>query len=122
MTTPPLVAFPGRLQIADANGAPCPGARLCISGKVRGSAGGATEMMALYADASHTIPLSNPVVADASGMLPLIYLDSSPFDCMASSDNRVGDPEVRPWGILRGSSSTTARERTSMFPEQRVVG
>jgi len=77
----PCTAFPGRLQITDANGAPCPGARLCISGKVKGSPGGATEIMALFADAAHNIPLSNPVVADAWGMLPLIYLDSSPFDC-----------------------------------------
>jgi hypothetical protein len=58
-------------------------------------------MMALYADAAHKIPLSNPVVADAEGMLPLIFLSglaldgatnigSSPFDCMASTaDNRI---------------------------------
>jgi hypothetical protein len=81
LTIPPLVAFLGRLQISDANGAPCLGARLCISGNVRGSGGGATEMMALYADAAHSVPLPNPVVADAAGMLPLIYRDSSPFDC-----------------------------------------
>jgi hypothetical protein len=33
-----------------------PGARLCISGKVKSSLGGATEMMALIADAAHKIP------------------------------------------------------------------
>jgi hypothetical protein len=79
---PALVAFPGRLQITDANGEPCPGAQLHIAGAKR-------EVMSLYADAEHTIPLPNPVVADAEGMLPVIYLDSSSFDCMASSDNRI---------------------------------
>jgi hypothetical protein len=63
MTTPPPVAFLGRLQLTDANGTPCPGARLCISGKVEGGRGGATEMMTLYADAARTIPLPNPVMA-----------------------------------------------------------
>jgi hypothetical protein len=83
------LAFLGRLQITDADGAPCPGAQLHISGKVEGGRGDAHEPMALYADAARTMRLPNPVVADAAGMLPLIYLDSSPFDCMASTANRI---------------------------------
>jgi hypothetical protein len=88
-TTSPLVVFPGRLQITDANGAPCPGAQLYISGEVAGSRGDAREPMALFADAAHKIPLPNPVVADAEGLLPLVYLASLSFDCMASTDNRI---------------------------------
>jgi hypothetical protein len=87
MTTPPLVAFLGRLQITDAKGAPCPGAQAMIFSRTKD---GATEVMPLFADAAHSLLLPNPVVADASGMLPLIYLDSSPFDCIASTaDNRM---------------------------------
>jgi hypothetical protein len=79
----PIVAFPGRLQITDASGAPCPGAQLHIAGAKR-------DVMALYADAAHTIPLPNPVVADTAGLLPLVYLGSSPFDAMATSaDNKI---------------------------------
>jgi hypothetical protein len=95
MPNPSLVAFPGRLTITDATGARCPGAKLHIAGKVEGSRGDAREAMALYADAARTIPLPNPVVADADGMLPTIYLSgtalngaavaSSPFDCVATT-------------------------------------
>lgn len=80
-----FVAFPGRLTITDATGARCPGAQLHIAGKVEGSRGDAREPMALYADAAHKIPLPNPVIADAAGMLPMIYLDGSPFDCAATT-------------------------------------
>jgi hypothetical protein len=85
MTTLSLVAFPGRLTITDAAGFPCPYAQLHIAGKVEGSKGDAREAMALYADAARTVPLPNPVLADASGELPVIYLASSPFDCMATT-------------------------------------
>jgi hypothetical protein len=90
MTTLSLVAFPGRLTITDANGARCPRAKLHIAGKVEGSRGDARETVALYADAARTIPLPNPIIADADGMLPLIYLSSSPFDCVATkADNKI---------------------------------
>jgi hypothetical protein len=80
-----FVAFPGRLTITDANSFRCPGAKLHVAGKVEGSLGDAREPMALFGDAARTIPMSNPVVADAAGMLPIIYLSSSPFDCMAAT-------------------------------------
>jgi hypothetical protein len=87
MTSPPLVAFLGRLQVTDAKGAPCPGAQAMIFARTKD---GATEVMPLYGDAAHSIPLPNPVVADAGGMLPFIYLDSSPFDCITTTaDNRM---------------------------------
>jgi len=84
MTTLSLVAFPGRLTITDAVGVPCPGAQLHISAKVEGSRGDAREPMAVYADAAHTIPLPNPVIANDYGLLPIIYLTRSTFDCIAS--------------------------------------
>ncbi len=73
-----LVLFPSRIAITDDTGARYPGAKLHVADAM-------TEVMALYADAARTIPLPNPVVADADGLLPMVYLTSSPFDLMAST-------------------------------------
>jgi hypothetical protein len=80
-----FVLFPARITINGPGDARCPGAQLHISGKVAGSLGDAREPLALFADAECTIPLPNPVIADTDGLLPLIYLSSSRFDCLAAT-------------------------------------
>ena len=63
-----LLPVPG-LRAVDANGAPLPGALLSFY------LSGTTTPTPVYANASLTTPLSNPVVADSTGLFPAIYVD-----------------------------------------------
>jgi len=58
-------------RIVDKNGDPINSAKVTLY------LSGSNTLQAGYADAALTTPLSNPIYADSTGLLPVIYLDSS---------------------------------------------
>jgi hypothetical protein len=74
-----------RYQALDANGQPMPGAKLATY------AAGTTTPLATYSDSARTIVNTNPIIADASGLFPSIYLG----DLAYKIDLRFADGSVR---------------------------
>ena len=71
-------------QVFDANGNPLPGAKLLTR------VPGATTPKATYADATLTVPLSNPVIADSGGRFPQIFADEGQvFDLVLTTATDV---------------------------------
>lgn len=69
-----LLVWSGR-QIRDSAGAAING------GKLRVYVANTTGLASTYSDAALTVPLANPVVADANGILPAVFLaDTSNYD------------------------------------------
>jgi len=71
-------------QVFDANGNPIPGAKLLT--RVPGT----TTPKATYTDATLTVPLSNPVIADSGGRFPQIFADEGQvFDLVLTTATDV---------------------------------
>jgi hypothetical protein len=62
------------IRITDGNGIPQPFAKLYTW-----VAGTPSTALAAFTDASEAVPLSNPVIADAGGLLPQLWLGSSAY-------------------------------------------
>lgn len=65
------IFIPPRIRITDFQGMPVPGARVTFYDA------GTTDLKAIFQDPGLTAPHTNPVVADAGGLLPVIYLTGS---------------------------------------------
>jgi hypothetical protein len=66
------------------DGNPVPGARLYAY------RAGSTDLQTIYADPAYNTPLPNPVIADAFGILPVIYLDTRGPDYRLSLTDAAG--------------------------------
>jgi hypothetical protein len=76
-----------RWALMDDDGAPLPGALLYTW------LSGTSTPHAVYADVNLTVPLSNPVVADAGGVFPAIFLDAVAYRMQV---NTADDETVYP--------------------------
>lgn len=77
--------FTPRFQVGDASGLPRAGAKLYFYQS------GTTTPIAVYQDAGKTTPHANPVVADATGTFPEIFVDTDPYKVVLTT---AGDVEI----------------------------
>lgn len=76
--------FDPRFQVVDGNGRPHSGAKLAFY------RAGTSSLVAIYQNAAGSTPHTNPVLADASGVFPPIYLDTSyPYKAILLSASGV---------------------------------
>jgi hypothetical protein len=86
-------------QALDSDGNPISGAKLLFN------LTGTTTPATVYANSTLATPLSNPVVADAAGRFPSIYLDPAityRVRLFTAADVQVGN-DVDPYGILNSA-------------------
>lgn len=74
------IIFPGLMPCVDANGDRVPGAKAYFYLDLT------TTAASVYTDATLTVPLSNPVVADAVGTWPAMYADTANIFTVAITD------------------------------------
>jgi hypothetical protein len=94
------------------------------------AAGGTTTPLATYSDAALTVPNTNPVIADASGLfgpiflLPAVYLlemkDAN--DLLLWQQDDVSDPGALVAGLTQTKVCTTQLDATSNTTLANIVG
>lgn len=72
-----------RYVVLDSDGVPVPGAKATFT------ASGGNTPQAIYSDAGLTTPRTNPVVADAAGVLPPIFLSAVAYRVLITDANDV---------------------------------
>jgi len=90
--------FTPRFQTEDANGVPYAGAKLYFYQS------GTTTLITVYQDSGKTTPHANPVIADASGTFPEIFVDTDPFKYVLTTSADVLLETVDAIPLLAGSS------------------
>lgn len=101
---------PPRMQVESATGAPMSGARLYFY------ATGTTTPVATYQDADRTVPHAHPVVADASGTFPAIYLPDGQSKAVLKTAADVTVWTVDPVGELSPPPTVTAIPTGTFLP------
>lgn len=98
-----LIIVPNYMPALDTNGRPIPGALMWFY------LNNTTTLTTVYADAELSVPLSNPVVADSSGVFPLIFAASDMLFTVAVTTSD-GSPLVT-YDNIQSSSGVSSNIR-----------
>lgn len=95
-------------QVLDGNGTPLPGAKASFF------ASGTTTPMTVYTDIGLTVAHATPVVADANGVFPPIYLSGAQAKCVITTSAGVAVKTIDP--IAKTTAGSTGAAQVSFSP------
>ncbi|MDM8352904.1 hypothetical protein [Brevundimonas diminuta] len=104
------IIIPNYMPALDLNGNPVSGARLTFYQNET------TDLASVYADASLTTPLANPVIADQAGVFPAIFADTASYYTVAISDGSGA-----PIGGLRNMDNIQPAESQNAKADRRAI-
>lgn len=90
-----------RLRITDGNGAPAPGARLYFFTP------GSVNVKQVFQDTGLVVPHTQPVVADSTGLMPVIFGATGLYDvvCVDANEAHIWDVQNYDFGISTGAGA-----------------